>query len=256
MTPHHARLAVGVFVLLSAGVAVNILWLQGTYNTKGVRGAMEWPGQRAAADRAKRLAIDPLPDLRDQPPATHTMSASPIVQATPRADARAGQADTAAAETATGELAEITTAIQRELQSRGYQPGAPDGVAGAITRAAIMAWEFDHGLALTGEPTEILKKTIVLGLTPASAALILAQWQALPKDRRARAEQLIKWTQQSLSALGYNIGRVTGRINEDTERAIREFEMDQKLPAGGRISAPLVARIAKLTLPARLGSTR
>ncbi len=259
MTPHHARLAVGVFVLLSAGVAANILWFQGNHNGKNARMQIERMAQRTGADRVKRLTLDPPPDVRGST-AVSINSSMPLADAADKSGIRtslepgnrAGELTKADGLAAT----EVTASIQRELQTRGYQPGTPDGVAGAVTRAAIMAWEHDHGLALTGEPTEIVMKTIVLGVSPASAAQITAQWQALPKDRRIRAEQLIKWTQQSLSALGYNLGRVTGRINEDTERAIREFEMDQKLHPSGRISAPLVARITKLTLPTRNGPNR
>ncbi len=33
----------------------------------------------------------------------------------------------------------LTRAIQRELKAKGYEAGAVDGVAGLVTRAAIMA---------------------------------------------------------------------------------------------------------------------
>ena len=44
--------------------------------------------------------------------------------------------------------AEITRGIQRELNSRGYEAGQPDGVAGLVTRAAIFAYEYDNDLVL------------------------------------------------------------------------------------------------------------
>ena len=62
--------------------------------------------------------------------------------------------------------------------------------------------------------------------------------------------------QQSLSALGYNPGKVTGRSNEDTERAIREFETDQNMVQGGRVSGPLVSRLGRLTAAGRPTVTR
>ena len=46
----------------------------------------------------------------------------------------------------------MTRAVQRELQIRGYETGARDGVAGVMTRGAIMAYEHDHGLAADGAP--------------------------------------------------------------------------------------------------------
>ena len=68
--------------------------------------------------------------------------------------------------------AEITRGIQRELNSRGYEAGQPDGVAGLVTRAAIYAYEYDNGLVLTGKPSDPLLSQIVLGsssLTPDNA---------------------------------------------------------------------------------------
>ncbi len=151
---------------------------------------------------------------------------------------------------------EIVSSIQRELQVRGYDPGTPDGVAGTVTRAAIMAWEHDHGLVPTGEATEAVMKAIVLGVSGPIAAQITAQWQALPKEKRQRTETLIRSVQQSLATLGYNPGKITGRSNDETERAIREFEMDQNLAQSGRISAPLVNRLARLSVPNRTAPQR
>ncbi len=53
--------------------------------------------------------------------------------------------------------------MQRELQIRGYETGARDGVAGVMTRGAIMAYEHDHGLPLTARPSQELLKAIILG---------------------------------------------------------------------------------------------
>jgi peptidoglycan hydrolase-like protein with peptidoglycan-binding domain len=51
--------------------------------------------------------------------------------------------------------------VQRELGRRGYKPGIPNGEADAATRSAIMAYQHDHGLPLTGEPSDALLKAIV-----------------------------------------------------------------------------------------------
>jgi peptidoglycan hydrolase-like protein with peptidoglycan-binding domain len=53
--------------------------------------------------------------------------------------------------------------------------------------------------------------------------------------------------QSSLSALGYNAGKASGRVNDDTTRSIREFEVDQNMVQSGRISGPLVARLTRLS---------
>ena len=267
MTPSHARYTVCAFVLLSAGVAANIMFFQ---SGQGVgRAKADRTQQRIEADRARRLNADQAADkvtvsgpLPAQQPSI--INAQPVaatkVEAKRLPDAARKPVDLPAADAqlpgGVADAPEIVASIQRELQTRGYEPGVPDGVAGTVTRAAIMAWEHDHGLTPTGEATEAVMKAIVLGVSGATAAQITTQWQALPKEKRQRSEQLVRTVQQSLSALGYTPGKVSGRMNEDTERAIREFEMDQNLSQSGRISGPLISRLGRLTTAGRPATTR
>jgi peptidoglycan hydrolase-like protein with peptidoglycan-binding domain len=135
---------------------------------------------------------------------------------------------------------DVIRAVQRELSARGYGQIQPDGVPGLLTRAAIMAFEHDNKMGLTGEATERVLKRLLLGVT----------LEAAPEDvagrvRSAHADQVIRTVQQSLANLNYQPGRLDGRIGEETERAIREFEMDHGLVPTGRISAELFARVAK-----------
>ena len=275
MTPSHARYAVSIFVLLSAGVAGNVMLLQsGTASHGGARTANERNQQRFDADRARRLSADqPVETINaaqrlpsTQPFVVNPPTVSPPIAPMVRADPKRPQeparktvepaATDAAQPAGAADLPEVVASIQRELQVRGYEPGVPDGVAGTVTRAAIMAWEHDHGLTPTGEPTEAVMKAIVLGVSKATSAQISAQWQTLPKDKRQRSEQLVRTVQQSLSSLGYNPGKVTGRTNEDTVRAIREFETDQNMAQSGRVSGPLVSRLGRLTAAGRSPVTR
>ena len=278
MTPTYARYAVFIFALLSAGVVGNVMFLQGGAGNQGgsnsARATIERNQQRADADRARRLAADQPPDAvnggqrlpQTQPFVINPVPAStpiaPILRSDPRKlpDVARKPVETTNADVASPpgglDAPEVVASIQRELQARGYEPGVSDGVAGIVTRAAIMAWEHDHGLSPTGEATEAVMKAIVLGVSATTASQITALWQALPKDKRQRTDQLIRTVQQSLSALGYNPGKVTGRTNDDTERAIREFETDQNLAQSGRISGPLVSRLGRLTAAARPAAAR
>jgi peptidoglycan hydrolase-like protein with peptidoglycan-binding domain len=246
MTPKHARYAVSAFVLLSACAAGNIMFLQDTQSGGRTQTARA-QARPTAAERLKR----PIPDQQQQAAAPETTSQPLLMNAqTPfpaaKAAGKPGAAEVLPA-AAGPDAPEVVAAIQRELQTRGYEPGVPDGVAGAVTRAAIMAWEADHGLGPTGEPTEAIMKAIVLGVSAPATAAIAAQYQALPKDKRARTEFLVRSVQTSLSALGYNAGKATGRVNDDTIRSIREFEVDQNMVQSGRISGPLVARLTRLS---------
>ena len=140
------------------------------------------------------------------------------------------------------EALETTKAMQKGLAAKGYYPGPADGVAGLMTQAALMAFEFDNGLPLTGKVTRERSEMIVFGV---------------PEDaRRANHEQAgdlapeavsaIRTVQQSLAGVGYDVGAVDGTLSSQTRRAIREFEIDHGLPESGRISGRLLAELVRL----------
>lgn len=205
------------FVLLSMGVMINILVMQPV-------------GSRPAGARAGKPDV-----LRDAPPTP--AATSPI--AAPMAASKPAATTIIAA----GDNTDTVTAIQRELAARDYGLGAPDGTASTTTRAAIMAWEHDNGLTLTGEPTAAVLKAIILGADSTTAAQIATELKALPREREPRTQHLIRSVQQALADLGYVVGAASGQMNDDTARAIREFEQEQTLPPTGRISATLITRL-------------
>lgn len=198
MTPARVRIGLGAFLLLGVGVAGNLLLLQ----PPAIRDV--------AGSRSERrsLATGSL---------THAAGDAGIETASPSQTIRA---------------------VQRELNLRGYEVGTPDGKRGLVTQAGIMAFEFDHGMALTGEASEALLKEILLGGT---------QQERRPRpsvESSASAAEVIRKVQQQLAAAGYQVGKPIGLLDDDTVRAIREFESDQRLPETGRISGQLVARLA------------
>ncbi len=135
---------------------------------------------------------------------------------------------------------EVVRSVQRALEARGYETGGADGIAGAVTRAAILAYEADHGLPLTAEPTAELARRIVEG--PGSAPRVGAA--ALAPG--VRAEELIRSVQQTLNRLGFQAGKPDGRLGEATIAAIRAFEKQNRMADTGRISGELVARLTRL----------
>ncbi|MEE8297259.1 MAG: peptidoglycan-binding domain-containing protein, partial [Hyphomicrobium sp.] len=72
----------------------------------------------------------------------------------------------------------------------------------------------------------------------------------------AEAEALIGSVQVSLAKLGYKPGPINGHFGASTSRAIRKFETDQELPASGRISGPLISRLARIATKRRVASGR
>ena len=143
---------------------------------------------------------------------------------------------------------EVTRAVQRELKIRGYETGSADGSQSLMTRAAIMGFEYDHALPMTGKPSQRLLKAIILGDGARGARTVGSNGQS------NEAADVIRSVQASLAKAGYKPGRVTGKLSPETMRAIRAFEADQALPETGRISGPLVSRLARVSGDGKLAA--
>jgi hypothetical protein len=213
MTPRQARVALGVFLLLATGVTGNALYLQSAAPDGAARKKGVAPKQRSPAGPAhgaKRANL-----VKSQ-----AAGAESNLEVPP------DEADVGA-----------VRSIQRELERRGYGPLIADGIMRPAARAAVMAFEHEHRLPLTGEATQTLMKHLVFG-TPAAA-----QAPGAPQVRSPHAEALTKDVQRLLARRGYRPGAIDGRLSPETVRAIRAFEADQGLEPEGRISARLVVRL-------------
>ena len=145
---------------------------------------------------------------------------------------------------------DLVRAVQRELKAKGYETGAVDGVAGLVTRGAIMAYEADSGLPLTGEPRQELLQHLVLGSGMEGAGA----GDRVPPG--PEAEAVIRAVQRAFRQLGYLTTLPDGRLNENTRRAIRKFELDRKLKETGRISGELLAKLGSLANDALQAAAR
>lgn len=222
MTPRRARVYVSLFVVLGASVAVNVLFLQP-------------PGARRGQPAQDRLAA------RSQGPIDTAPRQTAAIQKAKPSDGFIREAS-----------ATTVRAIQRELGQAGYYDGPVDGIANLSTHAAIMAYESDHSLQLTGAPADALLRMLILGTAGTQGA-------AEARGRVAKgtpAEQLTRLVQQLLARRGYNIAAIDGRLDEDTRRAILAFEAEQRLRPSGRISAPLVARLQRTGTADRVAAGR
>lgn len=137
---------------------------------------------------------------------------------------------------------ETTKALQRGLSAKGYDPGPVDGVAGLMTKAALMAFEFDNGLPLTAQPTAERAELITFGVPADSKRTGFEQATEISSE----ASGVIRTVQQTLAGVGYDAGPVDGALSSRTRRAIREFEIDHGLPETGRVSGKLVAELVRL----------
>ncbi len=224
MTLRWLRLGMFAFLLLTSAFAANLLMFQPIDGRKVANKTM--PAPLAVAEKASDVATGSLVILNAAKQGTEESQPSSKAAASP----------------------DVVRAIQRELLARGYETGTADGMPGLVTRAAIMAYQADHGLTLTGTPSDSLLQNVLLGASNGTPKK--------PGEPSPEAEQVIRTVQQSLASLGYSPGSVDGHLGEQTVRTIREFEIDQGLPQSGRISGQLVARLARLAGQGKLADGR
>lgn len=225
MVPGRIKLQLFAFLLLSGGVIANILVFQ----------PMSLSRQVVQADPADRYAgfgsTGALSDGKEMP--------------TPRyADGVRQKTDPGQ----TAQAADVARAVQRELKLRGYKADDSDGAETSVMRAAIMAFEYDHGMRLTGRPSQPLLKSILLGEGSSKGRSDVSSGQS------AEAREMIRYVQKMLAELGYRPGTASGTFNSSTKVAIRKFERDQALPVTGRVSGALVARIERLSADGRIAA--
>ena len=215
------------FLALTAGVAANLAFMQERHRGAGIETSA------LGSERARYSETS-------TPAASEQQAKAPASVAAPTTSQIKAQPQPAVADTSVNK-AEIVRGIQRELNTRGYGTGQPDGMPGLVTRAAIMAYEYDYGLALTADPTQDLLSRIVLG-TAGPATTFKNQ----PVLKTPEAEAVVKQVKQFLAGAGYVPGKIEGKLGDDAIRAIRDFELDQKMPETGRISGQLVSRLIKV----------
>jgi peptidoglycan hydrolase-like protein with peptidoglycan-binding domain len=259
MTPRRTRQALCAFLLLAVAVHYNALFRQVRPTLGGSIAAeppLALPGQPRPKAASSVVAERPaagkdVPDKR----AMRVARANPAPhqaphQAPDQASDQAPHQDwvttestgvAAAAQKSDAAGPDTIRAIQRELRQKGYGNLASDGTLRPQTRAAIMAYEYDNGLVLTGQASEGLLTRILFGGSPVA--------EPAGKVGSAEAAELVRLVQQSLAALGYQPGPADGQLKAETVRAIREFEMDKGLVPKGRVSAELMAQLAAPASP-------
>lgn len=228
MSPALMRAIFGGFFALLAGVAINTLWLQPERSQTAIAALRPTPPAARITVAAADIKVAQASAPQAQPARTARLAPD---SATPEKMPVIPEAE--------GEPVVIRQ-VQRELLKRGYGPVVPNGIIGPLSRSAIMAYEFDNAMPLTGEATEVLLKRMLDGPPTARAADPLAR-----KIKSPEAEQVVRTVQHSLTSLGYEPGRINGRLSDETERAIRQFETAASMTSTGRISAELFSQLAR-----------
>jgi peptidoglycan hydrolase-like protein with peptidoglycan-binding domain len=210
MTPHRARAYAWLFIALAGCASANVMLLQQRLPLRGMGGAY---GESAAGGSIAR-----------------TYTSTPVAKAT----------KAAAAPNTSGET-NLVQAIQRELKATGAYSGPGDGRPSRALTAAIMAYEFQQGLAVAGEASDAVLSRLILGAT-LSPARGYAPGEIIPGSP---ADQLVRWVIDSLNRLGHDAGKPQSRLDLKAMQAIRAFEMAQKMTPTGRVNEALVRQLER-----------
>jgi peptidoglycan hydrolase-like protein with peptidoglycan-binding domain len=146
---------------------------------------------------------------------------------------------------------EVIADIQRELSRRGFYDGAPDGVFGPKTNAAMRDFEQASGLRPGGEPNEVFLRAVSRSQAKAGPQQRSAAVQPAATDPIAEliapSSKRIFAVQRALTDYGYGQFKPNGTYGAETKAAIEQFERARKLPVTGQISPKLMRELSVVT---------
>ena len=159
------------------------------------------------------------------------------------------------------QASQLVLDLQTALRRQDLYNGPLDGISGPATEQAIRMYERAQGQVETGEPTEALLARITLqGAAPALAAIpvprkkpsanggeILETVKTDPAEADRSTDPQIIQIQKLLSDLGYGPLQTDGVMGENTEIAIKRFQLNWDLPITGKVSPDLVARLESVS---------
>jgi hypothetical protein len=215
MTPLRARLTLLAIMALFLATAGNALFLQERARTPSTM----WSG---------RLPPE-MPAVTSEAPEAAPLPAAPPVQ-TPEAQSAVSQPvpsqPSHVQPPAEPAPLRILVALQRELGRHGYA-GQLQAQANGL-RLAVLAYEFDNSLPLTGEPTEGMLKHVLFDLNQAPRGAFADRAEANPR--------LVIEIQKALLGLGFFRGALSGRMDPWTSEAVKDFERHRGLMLTGRLT--------------------
>lgn len=144
---------------------------------------------------------------------------------------------------------EVIADIQRELARRGFYDGAPDGVFGPKTNAAMRDFEQASGLRPGSEPNEVFLRALTRSQAKAGQRMAASPPVATDPiaELIAPSSKRIFAVQRALTDFGYGQFRPNGTFGPETRQAIEQFERARKLPVTGQISPRLLRELAVVT---------
>lgn len=109
--------------------------------------------------------------------------------------------------------------IQVELNDKDYNAGAADGVFGPSTRRAIVTYQSDAGLEITGEASERLLRHLRNSDVDAETVAEVSTTEGLHEG------ELIQQIEDELIRLGWDVGTPDGNWGEASINAAKEYQV-------------------------------
>ena len=130
--------------------------------------------------------------------------------------------------------------IQEELDTLGYKPGPADGVMGSRTRAAIMAYQRNAGLAVDGRVSQMVLDHMKFAVPRVYASTGSTAAAPRPAARAPATNDTVLQIQRELAARGWNPGPADGLAGPRTREAARQFQVQAGLATTGTLDAGLL----------------
>jgi hypothetical protein len=246
MTPARARLALFAIMAVFLATAGNALFLQERTRTPSTMWTGHIPADKptvttstlaAASEPAPPPAVQPQETQRAAPQAAPPVP-QPATLQPPQPSLTQATAENAAPR--------LLAALQRELGRHGYAEQLQAHSKGL--RLAVLAYEFDNGMPLTGQPTEALLKQVIFDLNQAPRGTFA--------DRAEVNPRLVVEVQKALLGLGFFRGALSGRMDGWTSDAVKDFERHRGLRLTGRLTeATLLELISYSGQPLQLAAS-
>ena len=159
------------------------------------------------------------------------------------------------------QASQLVLDLQTALRRQDLYNGPLDGINGPATEQAIRMYQRAQRQPETGEPTEALLARITLqGTAPTSTAIpvprkkptaggdeVLETVKTDPAEADPAADPQIIQIQKLLSDLGYGPLQADGLMGENTQIAIKRFQLNWDLPITGKVSPDLVSRLESVS---------
>ena len=140
-----------------------------------------------------------------------------------------------------GDSGEAVKALQTKLKELGFFTGTPLGNYKSLTVAAVRAYQAKNGLTVDGVASPALQKRIFEETVPGvtSTPTIEPSGETL---KYGSTGESVKALQRALQKLGYFTGSIGGNYLNQTEEAVRAYQLGNGLTADG-VATPEIQRM-------------